>query len=338
MSVTLKDIAKRVGKSITTVSRALNGYEDVSLSTREFVQQVAEEMGYHPNSFAQRLQKQRTDQIGVILPILGVRSTDMFLSEFLSGIGNRAREVGYDLLVAFHHPGDEEMDSYHHMVKGHLVDGFILTRTRQEDSRIQYLMDEGVPFVSFGRTSVECGFPYIDIDGEEAIRQVTNYLVSLGHQKIACIASPNEYHFTLSRLNGFKTTMEEHNLSIPKNYICYGDLQQESGYQLGGQLLNLIDPPTAIIGFNDMMAYGCLLAAQERDICVPDDLSITGFDDIAFSVLSNPPLTTVSQPVYDIGEELSSMLTDIIQGKELNIKQKVIKPELIVRCSCASPK
>ena len=338
MPVTLKDIATRLGKSITTVSRALNGYEDVSLATRELVQQTAEEMGYHPNTFAQRLQKQHTDLLGVILPVLGSRSTDMFLSEFLSGVGTGAREFGYDLLVALHYPGQEEMNSYRNMVQSQLVDGFVLTRTRLKDPRIQYLKKEGIPFVTYGRTSGTINFPYIDIDGEDALRQITEYLIMLGHRKIACIASSKFYNFTESRLTGYIKTMEKYNLPVPEEYITYGGLLQESGYHHGGQLLDLENRPTAIIAFNDMMAYGCLLAAQERELNVPEDLSVTGFDDLALSATSSPPLTTMVQPVFDIGEKLGAMLIDVIHKQNRFPRNQVMKSTLVVRNSCASPK
>ena len=139
MTVTLKDIAKRVNRSVTTVSRALNDYDDVSPKTKEEVQRVASEMGYTPSTMAQRLRKQRSDSIGVILPTIVPRLADPFFSEFLAGIGNKASEMGYDLMVSTRPPGEREMEAYRLNVQGRRVDGFIIVRTRCEDPRIQYL-------------------------------------------------------------------------------------------------------------------------------------------------------------------------------------------------------
>ena len=337
MPVTLKDIADEVGKSITTVSRALNGYNDVSSTTRDFIVQKANEMGYFPNTFAQRLQKQRTDLLGVILPVLGPRSTDMFLSEFLAGVGAGAKNYGCDLLVALQHPGQEELRSYQHMVKSQLVDGFILTRTRRDDARIKYLTEQKVPFVCYGRTKGKCHFPFIDVDGEQAIYKITEHLIELGHHRIACIASVPFYNFSTYRLNGFKRALKDHQISLPRNYIRIGDLLQESGYREASYLLDLPNRPTAIVAFNDMMAFGCFLAAQERNLRIPEDLSITGYDDISLSATTNPPLTTLYQPIYEIGERLGKLLIGLVRGEYTGPTQLWMNTSLIKRESTGTP-
>ena len=174
MAVTLKDIAKRVNKSVTTVSRALADYDDVSPETREQVRKVAAEMGYSPSSFAQRLQKQRSETIGLVLPTYGPRFSDPFFSEFLAGVGNQAAAMDYDLLVSTRPPGEEELQAYRTAIQGRRVDGFVVVRTRCRDARIKYLCDRGFPFVAFGRVEGECEFPFVDrVGGEltEAYRQ-----------------------------------------------------------------------------------------------------------------------------------------------------------------------
>ena len=150
MPATLKDIAEKVGKSVTTVSRALHDYDDVSLDTKERVRLVADDLGYSPHTYAQRLQKQRSDTIGFVIPIFGPRFSDPFFSEFLAGVGNNAAQLGYDLLVATQPVGEEEQNVYRKMLEGGRVDGFIIVRTRCEDSRIQYLINKEAPFIAFG--------------------------------------------------------------------------------------------------------------------------------------------------------------------------------------------
>ncbi|MFQ5434556.1 MAG: LacI family DNA-binding transcriptional regulator, partial [Anaerolineae bacterium] len=163
MAVTLKDIAREVGVSVTTVSRGLAGYDDVAASTRERIEETAARLGYSPNITAQRLQKQRTDTLGFIMPTYGPRFSDPFFSEFIAGIGNEAGVHDYDLLVSTHAPDSEdERKAYLRAVQKGWVDGLIVVRTREDDARIQLLCERDFPFVAFGRTNDESEFPYVD--------------------------------------------------------------------------------------------------------------------------------------------------------------------------------
>ena len=180
--VTLKDIAKRVGRSVTTVSRALYGYDDVSPETTALVQKTAEEMGYRPNIMAQRLQKRKTDTIGFIIPTFGPRFSDPFFSEFLAGIGNKASNHGYDLLVSTHPPGDEEMEAYRRMVEGGRTDGFIIVRTRRKDCRVEYLLERDFPFAVFGRVEGIDNFTYVDEDSVYGMRLIADHAMPVNNR------------------------------------------------------------------------------------------------------------------------------------------------------------
>ncbi|MFZ2423503.1 MAG: LacI family DNA-binding transcriptional regulator, partial [Anaerolineae bacterium] len=175
MSATLKEIAQRTGRSITTVSRALADYDDVSPETKSLVRRVAGELGYTPNLLAQRLQKRRSDTIGLILPTFGPRFADPFFSEFLAGVGNMAAEHGYDLLVSTQAPGDREMQVYRQKVQSRQVDGFVIVRTRRQDTRISYLEETGFPFVAFGRTENDLNFPFVDVDSIQGMRLIAEH-------------------------------------------------------------------------------------------------------------------------------------------------------------------
>ena len=331
--VTLKDIARKTGKSITTVSRALNDYDDVSAATKELVRQVATELGYFPNISAQRLQKQHTDTIGLIIPTFGPRFSDPFFSELLAGIGNRAAQFGYDLLVSTHAPGDEEVDAYCAAVKGRRVDGFILVRTRREDARIECLQDSNFPFVAFGRAENQLDFPFVDEDSTYGMKLVTEHLASLGHKRIACIAPPPELMFAHYRLQGFHDGLAEAGLPADDALILVGDLTQRGGHEQASKLLDMPSPPTAIAACNDLMAFGAMSAVQDRGLVVGKDVAITGFDNIPMAEFSHPPLTTMHQPLYQIGGMVCEMLIRLIQGEELDEKHVLLKPELKVRQS-----
>lgn len=336
MPATLKEIARRTGKSITTVSRALAGYDDVSPETKALVRRVAEELGYTPNLLARRLQKRRSDTIGLILPTFGPRFSDPFFSEFLAGVGNMAAEHGYDLLVSTQPPGDRELAVYRQKVQSRQVDGFVLVRTRRQDARIRYLCEIGFPFVAFGRTECELDFPFVDVDGIQGMRLIAEHLIGLGHRRIACLAPPPDLLFAEHRLIGLRQALADHGLELPESLIVLGDLTQKSGYQATMRLLDGPQPPTAIAACNDLMALGAMSAIQERGLVVGRDVAVTGFDDIPMAEHSHPPLTTVHQPIYQIGKTVCEMLIRLLQGQEVAPRQVILAPRLMVRQSCGA--
>jgi LacI family transcriptional regulator len=333
MVVKLKDIAQATGKSITTVSRALNDYDDVSAETKSLVMRVAKELGYTPNTWAQRLQKQHTETIGLIIPTFGPRFSDPFFSELLAGIGNRAAQLGYDMLVSTRSPGEEERAAYQAAIDGRRVDGFVLVRTRRQDERISVLQESDFPFVAFGRAEEKLNFPFVDEDGTYGMKLVVEHLVSLGHKRIACLAPPPELMFAHYRLQGFREGLAEAGLQANDSLILIGNLTQRGGYEQAGKLLDLPTPPTAIAACNDLMAFGAMSAAQERGLVVGKDIAITGFDDIPMSEYAHPSLTTLHQPLYQIGGMVCEMLIQLIRGEPLDEKYILLKPELMVRQS-----
>jgi len=333
MTVTLKDIAHRVGKSVTTVSRALHDFDDVSPDTKAEVRSVAEELGYIPNIHAQRLQSQRTDTIGFIMPTFGPRFSDPFFSEFLAGIGNQSANLGFDLLVSTRPPGTMELQAYEKIARSPRVDGFIIVRTRQQDQRIKYLSQMKIPFVAFGRMLDHNNYPYVDEDGEYGMNLITCHLAELGHQRIAYIDAPGHFMFVHYRRQGFLNGIRENGLEMDEELIATGDMTQRSGFQLASELLVLPDPPTAIVACNDLMALGAISAAQQLGIQVGKDLAVTGFDNIPLAEHCHPPLTTVHQPIYQIGEMVCEMLIKQIRGEKLEQEQILLQPSLMIRQS-----
>ncbi|MFN8485474.1 MAG: LacI family DNA-binding transcriptional regulator [Anaerolineae bacterium] len=333
MAVTLKDIARELNLSVTTVSRALYGYDDVAQQTRQRVWSAAAEMGYVPDTTAQRLRKGRTDTLGFVIPTFGPRFSDPFFTEFLAGIGNQASDLGFDLLVSTRAPGPQEQAAYRRLVEGRLVDGLILVRTRRHDERVQYLSGRQFPFVAFGRTDLDAPYACVDTDGTAGFRQLVEYLIGLGHRRMACLSADPELTFVSHRLAGFHAALAEHHLAIDPDLIVRSDLTQRGGYEAASSLLDRTPRPTALVCLNDLMALGAMRAAQERGLVVGRDISITGFDDIPPAENSHPPLTTLEQPVYDIGKRLCAMLVRLIRGEPLDEAQVLLKPTLVVRDS-----
>ncbi|MEZ4645902.1 MAG: LacI family DNA-binding transcriptional regulator [Chloroflexota bacterium] len=338
MAATLKDIAQKVGISVTTVSRALAGYDDVAESTRQRIQAAAAELGYHPNVMAQRLQKQRSDTLGFIMPTFGPRFSDPFFSEFIAGIGNEAGSQHYDLLVSTHAPdSDGEYAAYARAAKGGWVDGLIVVRTRENDRRIQVLCENKFPFVAFGRTECALDFPYVDEDSAAGMRLLVQHFIDLGHRRIAFITPPSGLMFGRYRLQGYFDTMAANELPVQPEWVVEGDMTQRGGAEAVAQLLALQPRPTAIIGGNDLMAIGTINRIQQEGLQVGTDIAVGGFDDIPLAAYTTPPLTTIHQPIYEIGRRTCAMLIDMINGRSPADSHVLLTPTLIVRDSSGIP-
>ena len=331
MAVTLKDIARRVDVSVTTVSRALGGYDDVAEETKRRILQAAREMGYRPHIIAQSLQRQRTNTVGFIIPTAGPRFSDPYFTEILTGIGNEAAKHEFDLLVSTRAPGAQEREAYERMAGSRRVDGLLVVRTRCHDERIAYLIGSGFPFVAFGRSDLDLDFAYVDVDGTKGLDEATQYLIDLGHRRIAYISAPLDLMFANYRLAGYKRTMERNSLPVREEWIAMGRLTQEDGYREGLKLLDLEPAPTAIIAANDLMALGAISAAQERGLIVGRDLAVVGFDNTPLAEHSHPPLTTVHQPIYDIGKMICRMLIQLIKNDNPVQRQVMLEPTLVIR-------
>ncbi|MEO8393495.1 MAG: LacI family DNA-binding transcriptional regulator [Chloroflexota bacterium] len=337
MQVTLKDIAKKSGYSVTTVSRALAGYTDVNEDTRRHITTIADTLGYQPNLLARQLRSQRTQTLGLIIPSADNSISNEFFSQLLLGIGDAASRAGYDLLVSAHVPGEPEMAAYRRIIGGNRVDGMILARTRQNDERIAYLQSLDHPFVVNGRGAPgeRNDFPFIDVDSQTGIASAVAHLVELGHTHIGLILPPPEMAFTGFRHLGYRDGLSAAGLPYRADYVTHGDLQRSGGFAQANALLDAYPDLTAIVASNDLMALGALSAVQARGLQVGIDISVTGFDGIPAAEYAHPPLTTLHQPIYEIGRRLVALLNHLILGSapEEPQTQSLLSSTLIVRAS-----
>ena len=297
---------------------------------------TAEDLGYYPNLTARQLQKQRTDTIGLIIPVHGSRYTDPYFNTIIAGIGDQLAEYGLDLLLSTHPPGGpDELMAYRRMVQGRRVDGLLVVRTRSQDDRLAYLGSTSLPFAAFGRSDLDLDFPFIDEDGEAGFYELTNYLISLGHTRIAYISAPKNLLFAKYRLAGYCRALKEAGLPCKEEYVVHGNLSRKGGEKGAKHLLGLEAPPTAILAANDLMAIGTIAVAQAQGMKIGKDLSVAGFDDIAPAELFS--LTTLQQPIYDIGRQLSEMLYKQINDIPIENPHILLKPQLIKRGSTNPP-
>jgi LacI family transcriptional regulator len=334
MPVTIKDVARKLNLSIYTVSRALNGYDDVAETTRQKVIEMAHEMGYSPSRAARNLRLKRADAIGYILPVGGGHFTDAFFGEFIAGLGDETTAHNFDLLVSTAQPDSPtEKEIYHRWVESHLVDGIILTRMRQQDWRAKYLFENDFPFIVNGHTLLETEYPYLEYDARTGFSNLVRHLVERGYSRIAYIGAPAMYSLQIDRFRGYQDGLAAAGISFDESLVTEGDFTFTGGYQAALQLLDLPQSPTAIMCVNDMTAIGTMRAAHERGFEVGRDLAITGYDGTEASEHTQPPLTTLKAPVYESARRLSAMLFALLAGEQIANLQLTNQTELIVRGS-----
>lgn len=320
--VTLKDIAEAVGKSVAAVSRALNNYEDISEETREYIKQVAREMGYAP-----------TNTLGLILPALPPRDSEPYYSELLAGIASAAAELEFDLLVSTCTPGPEENWAYLRLINSRRVDGVIVTRPRWRDSRIELLLEKKFPFAVIGSTNVPGNFLTVSDEATEGAALMVEHLVAQGHERIALVNTPADLFFSSDFLAGFHGAMRKANLPIYEELLEESDFTQRDGYRVGQTLLSKPESPTAIIAADDVIALGVMAAAQDQGLEIGQDLAITGYGDILLAEYAQPPLTTIHRPTYALGQQACRRLIARLHGEKLESEQVVFKPSLVIRQS-----
>ncbi len=320
--VTLKDIAEAVGKSVAAVSRALNDYDDISEETRDYIKQIAREMGYAP-----------TNCLGIILPALPPRVSDPFYSELLAGITSAAAECNFDVMVSTCTVGPEEEWAYLRLFNSRRVDGVIVARPRWRDSRIKLLLDKKFPFAVVGATNLSGSFPTVSDDAAGAAALMVEHLVAQGHERIALVNTPPNLFFSSEFLAGFRQAMRQANLPVQEDWLEQSDFSQRDGYRAGQTLLSKPEAPTGIIAADDVVALGVMAAAQDQGLEIGQDLAVIGYGDILLAEYAQPPLTTIHRPTYTLGQQASQMLISRLRGEKLENDQVIFKPSLVIRQS-----
>jgi LacI family transcriptional regulator len=332
MPVTIRDIAKKLGLSIGAVSRALDGYPDISDETRQRVIQVAHEMGYVPNQAARQLRRKKADAVGYILPANTPRFTDPFFSEFIAGLGDETALHPFDLLISIAPPGeDSEKHIYQSWVQGRKVDGFILTHLHLHDWRVKYLAEQGVPFAALENTLDGFNFARVEVNRQGGIVELVTHLVERGFRGIAYLGGPSELKIHADQFEGYRQGLEKAGILYDSNLLATSDLTSSGGYLATKRMLSIPDPPDAIVCINDETAFGVLHAAHEMGMIVGRDLAVAGFDGVQASRYTEPPLTTLDIPVYDIARRLVMMVISEIQGISIPKRRVVYQPKLLIR-------
>jgi LacI family transcriptional regulator len=332
MPVTIRDVAHQLGLSIATVSRALDDYADISLETRQRVQQAAKDLGYAPNRAARQLRRKKADAIGYILPSDTPRFGDAYFAEFLIGLSDETAHHPFDLLISIASPGDEtEKKIYANWVQSRKVDGFVLNRLRQNDWRIQFLNEHGVPFTALEHADQALDYPSIVVDNTAGMVELVLHLARAGYHRLAFIGGPEDLIIHRERLAGFRRGLEMTGMQFDLSLCLPGNLTSDAGYQATRRMNWLSNPPDAIVCVNDETAYGVLHALHEIGLRAGRDVGVAGFDGVQASRHTDPPLTTLDIPVSEIARRLVQMLALEMAHQPIAERQMVIRPRLLAR-------
>ncbi len=335
--VKLKNLSQHLGLTEGTVSRALNDYPDISEKTRKRVQLAARELGYKPNSNARRLAKGITECIGYVLPASESHLSDPFLGELLDGLTDALSKRNWDLTVAVARSSDSELDIIDRLTRSGRVSGLIVSRTHTEDTRIDFLKKSNIPFVSHGRTADPAGFAWLDVDNEQAFFDAVTHLHALGHRRIAHIGGQETFNFARLRRHGYCKGLEACGLTYRTDYDLSSEMNDHAGFEAMQRLLTLDEPPTAVACVTDMVALGAMRAIRDAGMEPGREISVIGYDGIPVGQHSNPPLTTMAQPLTRAGRRLGDMLLAVIDGQAPGETQELWRAELVRRQTDGPP-
>jgi len=330
VAIDLKQLSARLGLSPTTVSRALNGYTDVSEATRQRVAQVAQELGYQPNLAARRLALGRAEAVGIVYPVdTDYMGNPLFL-EMIAGVSDRLEPAGFDVLLAAARE-HSELRTYERLVRGRIVDGLIVAHTRVNDARIEFLKSANIPFIGYGRTGDPTGFAWFDFDNEAGCVMAVRELLALGHRRIAYVHAPLTLNFARQRHTGFLKAMAEAGVPVLPEYIVVGSIDRRGGYAAGQQLLALAQRPTAILVDNNLGGVGVVRALLQAGIDIGREVSVIVNDGIPpDTLLIGQKVASIAQPTaYESGTTMADMLLALIEGKPLDQPHVLRQPQFV---------
>jgi len=330
MPVSIKDIARLAGVSHSTVSRALHKSPLIPPATAQKIQRIAEEQGYTASAIARSLVTRRTQAIGVVVTSIA----DPFNGDLVDGIEEVANQRGYSVILATSQADPDRELAVVRSCQERRVDGILVASSRVGALYVPILSELDVPIVLINNQHGSDFAHSIRIDNVHGMRLATEHLLQLGHTEIAYVGDRFGLHSDEERFAGYQDALNAGQIPLNRRLTIRGDGKADGAAAALDQLLTAPTKPTAVASYNDMTALGLIHRAQELGIAVPEELSVTGFDDIPFAAFTRPPLTTIRQPRREMGREAMRLLFALLDGEEAQ-KTSVINGELIVRGSTA---
>ncbi len=334
--VTIKDIARELGISPSTVSRALKDHPDISVETKKAVNELAEKLNYQPNIVALSLRQKKTNTIGVIIPEI----VHFFFSTVISGIEDVAYEAGYNVILAQSNESFQREVTDMKALFNSRVDGMLLSLSRETTNfdHIESIISKGVPIVFYDRGYNNPNTSKVIVDDYVGAKEAVLHLVDQGCQRIAHLEGAPNLILSKDRLRGYQDALKERGMEVNDNYVvaCLGSF--EEGKKATKKLLAMTPPPDAIFCSNDPMAMGSMMAIKEKGLKIPDDVAVVGFSNWFFGEIMDPSLTTVDQPGFEMGQEAARLLIRHIEMRDKDQgdptpETKVLKTRLIIRNS-----
>jgi LacI family transcriptional regulator len=337
-TASLKDVAARAGVGIATVSGILNGSKSnsrVSDATRERIFKAASELDYRPNAVARALIGQLTKTVGVLFGVSSAAVTvdNIFTFTVLRGIAGGAAELGYNVML-FAEPWVSRERSLRSICDGR-SDGMVLLSVEEDSDLVPTMTSVGTPVVAVSSSAAKFGIPTVDVDNVLGARLATEHLISLGHRRIAHVMGPPYLDYGHIRSESFRQTMAAAGCPDPAPYDSTVPFGQITAYEHMREVLKRDNPPTAVFAASDGLAYEVLAAAADSGISVPRQLSVIGFDDVPTPMGTTPGLTTIRQPIVQIGEAAAQALIHLIIGEEISTQTLLFAPQLVVRNTTA---
>lgn len=341
--VKLDELAQLLGLSKSTVSRALNGYADISDATKQRVEKTAQKMGYRPLSHAQAIRTGRVRAIAMVINNDEGDRHNPFLQDFLAGACLAASSHDWTMTISTANSDDDTLKVLGRLVEERKADGFILPRTRVDDPRVRFLEEMNVPFIMYGRTGYGAAAPldhmsWFDISGEAAIKNAVIRLAAFGHRRIGYVGSDPKFNYALLRRDGFAEGLRAAGIAIDTDLMVDGARNREAGEKATRGLFALDAPPTAIVYATDLAALGGYRACEGLGLEVGHDVSIIGYDGIPECQYAQPGLTTFSVDSKWAGERLATMLIQQTRGESPGNLRELGEAELIIRESDGPPR
>jgi LacI family transcriptional regulator len=332
---TLKELARRLDVSITTVSRALAGDTAIALKTRERVAAAARETGYVPNPAARALVSGRSGFVGFVMPVRGPNFIDSYLGEFLTGLGEGLVEHGTDLFIATVPQGRSELTVLKHVVESRRADGVVVPRIGEDDERIRYLIERNFPFVAHGRLlDSSTPFNWMDADSTAAFAEAFELLYGLGHRHFGLVSITDPMTFRHLRERGLRDAISRcGDPSVILDVASAPRFDRGATVAAVNRLLRAERRPTAIIGLFDELALTVMEEASRAGLSIPRDLSVMGFDNIAAAAYAPPGLTTFEARTRDMAREIAGLLVEVIGNKAAEPRTRLLRPKLVSRAS-----
>ena len=332
----LKALSEILGLSQTTVSRALNGYPEVSSETRARVAAAADLHGYRPSAAARRLATGQSGTIGMIFPAERNMAGDLIFTEFLGGCVERAGDLGYDITLAMARGEMSEEAVYRRTVRNARVDAMIVSSPVLADPRLPLLASLAMPYIVHGRTRAQVPYAFLDIDNEGAFRAAGSLLFDLGHRRTALLNGEGRYNYACDRQRGFLSAAAERGISVPGDYVCEAPMQEGTAFSQAARLLASDDPPTAFLCSSIAQAQGAARACSARGLQIGREVALIAHDDRLQEIRGEtfaPPLTTTQSSIGDAGRRIVELTIAMLRNPQAPLPSEIWPVDLVVRSS-----